>query len=138
MSRRRIADDAAEHLGLSRLHPAAELLLPCDTGMPGVCAQGVTECQIGAGITCKPTIRSSPETCNNLDDDCDGVIDNGCPIDQRPLSTRTVSSTSPLYGSTSEVSRVTFTDACPDGQVTFGPEAYPPGSWDADAVRGEL
>jgi len=51
--------------------------MPCDTGMQGVCAQGVTECQIGAGITCKPTIRSSPETCNNLDDDCDGMVDNG-------------------------------------------------------------
>jgi len=51
--------------------------MPCDTGMLGVCAQGVTECQIGAGITCKPTIRSSPEKCNNLDDDCDGMVDNG-------------------------------------------------------------
>src|SRR3954471_11141534 len=25
------------------------------------------------------------EQCNGVDDDCDGVIDNGCPIDQRPL-----------------------------------------------------
>ena len=24
---------------------------PCDTGMPGVCARGVTQCQVGAGIT---------------------------------------------------------------------------------------
>ena len=29
---------------------------PCDTGMPGVCSQGVTECQVGAGIICKPAV----------------------------------------------------------------------------------
>ena len=29
---------------------------PCDTGMPGVCAQGVTQCQVGAGIICKPAV----------------------------------------------------------------------------------
>jgi MYXO-CTERM domain-containing protein len=50
---------------------------PCDTKMSGICAQGVTECQIGAGIVCKPASRPQTETCNNLDDDCDGVVDNG-------------------------------------------------------------
>ncbi len=64
--------------------------------------------------------RCQPEQCNGRDDDCDGVIDNGCPIDQRPLSTRTVSTTSPIYGSVTEVMHVNFTDACPDGQVIIG------------------
>ena len=36
---------------------------PCDTGMPGVCAQGVTECQVGAGIICKPAvIKKAPRS----------------------------------------------------------------------------
>src|SRR4029079_4934821 len=50
---------------------------PCDTGMLGVGAQGVTECEVGAGITCKPAVRMSAEKCDNLDNDCDGIVDNG-------------------------------------------------------------
>jgi len=61
-----------------------------------------------------------PEQCNGRDDDCDGVIDNGCPIDQRPLSTRVVASTSATYGSVSEVMHVNFADTCPDGQAIVG------------------
>ncbi len=55
---------------------------PCDTGMPGVCAQGVTECQVGAGIICKPAVIKSAEKCDNLDNDCNGMVDDGdglCP-----------------------------------------------------------
>jgi hypothetical protein len=61
-----------------------------------------------------------PEQCNGRDDDCDGVIDNGCPLDLRPLATRTVAMTSPVYGSTTEASNTTFADSCPDGQVIVG------------------
>ena len=56
--------------------------MPCDTGMQGVCAQGVTECQVGAGIMCKPAIRPTTETCDNLDNDCDGMVDNNAPCPQ--------------------------------------------------------
>jgi hypothetical protein len=61
-----------------------------------------------------------PEQCNGRDDDCDGVIDDGCPLDLRPLATRTVAMTSPVYGSTTEVLNTTFADTCPDGQVIVG------------------
>ena len=75
----------------------------------------------GPGAADRPADAAcQPEQCNGRDDDCDGVIDNGCPIDQRPLSTRTVSSTSAVYGSTTEVMHGTFTDTCPDGQVMTG------------------
>jgi hypothetical protein len=49
----------------------------CDTGMPGVCAGGTTQCSMGGqNITCVPNIKASAETCNGLDDDCDGTVDN--------------------------------------------------------------
>jgi hypothetical protein len=67
-----------------------------------------------------PDAACRPEQCNGRDDDCDGVIDNGCPLDVRPLSTRTASTTSPVFGSLSEVLRGTFTDTCPDGQAIIG------------------
>jgi hypothetical protein len=54
----------------------------CDTGMMGVCARGVTECQVGAGIICKPAVTKSAEKCDNLDNDCNGIVDDGdglCP-----------------------------------------------------------
>jgi hypothetical protein len=61
-----------------------------------------------------------PEQCNGRDDDCDGVIDNGCPLDLRLLTTRIVAATSAVYGSVTEVGGVPFTDSCPDGQVIVG------------------
>jgi len=50
----------------------------CSTGLPGVCATGTTECISGA-IVCKQNNQPSAESCNNLDDDCDGSVDEGNP-----------------------------------------------------------
>lgn len=57
---------------------------PCDTGKPGVCAQGVTQCSTGGNTTCTQTVQPSPEKCDGLDDDCNGQVDDGnnlCPTD---------------------------------------------------------
>jgi MYXO-CTERM domain-containing protein len=49
----------------------------CDTGMPGICAGGTTQCANGGMSTkCRQDIQARAEVCNLLDDDCDGVIDN--------------------------------------------------------------
>src|SRR5207237_1264477 len=50
--------------------------LACNTGQPGVCSAGTTSCSGGA-ITCNQNQQPSPETCNGLDDDCDGAVDEG-------------------------------------------------------------
>jgi hypothetical protein len=52
----------------------------CDTGQKGACALGVTECS-GGSVTCKPVLGSKAETCNGVDDDCNGKVDDGatCP-----------------------------------------------------------
>ncbi len=52
----------------------------CDTGRPGVCSYGVTKCQ-GAALACVPVEGGGAEQCDGLDNDCDGMTDDGatCP-----------------------------------------------------------
>ena len=48
---------------------------PCDTGVPGICANGLTACQAGV-VDCQQTTQPAQEQCNTgLDEDCDGEID---------------------------------------------------------------
>jgi len=51
---------------------------PCDSQEVGVCTPGKWVCQDGLKV-CKPNIApgSKAETCNGLDDDCNGVADDG-------------------------------------------------------------
>jgi hypothetical protein len=62
---------------------------PCDTGLKGACAVGHTDCQIGTEPpACRPVIQPGVEICDNVDNDCDGVIDNGeglCPDPDKPI-----------------------------------------------------
>ncbi len=56
---------------------------PCDTGKPGVCGPGINKCK-GGGLECVGQVMAAPtETCNGLDDDCNGQTDEGelCPVD---------------------------------------------------------
>jgi hypothetical protein len=46
----------------------------CVTGLQGVCAAGTKAC-IGGALACLPNAQPSAETCNGVDDNCDGAID---------------------------------------------------------------
>jgi hypothetical protein len=48
----------------------------CDTGELGRCASGVTVCTSVGAMICSSFFSPSPETCDGVDEDCDGVVDN--------------------------------------------------------------
>ncbi len=48
----------------------------CSTGLPGPCGAGQFQC-IGGALTCVQTVMPQPEVCNGVDDDCNGLIDDG-------------------------------------------------------------
>ena len=49
----------------------------CDGIDSDVCMRGQVACNGSGGVTCVNDMPNSTEICNNADDDCDGVIDNG-------------------------------------------------------------
>ncbi len=53
----------------------------CDTALDGACSVGVTGCDENGDIVCLPVIEPGDqvETCNSLDDDCDGPADEDNP-----------------------------------------------------------
>ncbi len=52
--------------------------LGCTTGLMGPCAAGTNACQ-GGVIVCEQTVSPQAETCDNVDNDCNGMIDDGNP-----------------------------------------------------------
>jgi len=50
---------------------------PCSTGSEGACGFGLLECQPGGGTLCVPQFQNSVEVCDNIDNDCNGKIDDG-------------------------------------------------------------
>lgn len=59
--------------------------LPCYTGPAtltgvGVCQAGHPNCVDGEFVSCVDEVLPGEEMCNGLDDDCNGVVDDGLPI----------------------------------------------------------
>jgi surface antigen len=50
--------------------------LPCDTGLKGPCAEGVLRCVAGS-LACPEVTKPSAELCDGVDNDCNGLVDDG-------------------------------------------------------------
>ena len=60
----------------------------CDTGQFGACAVGRTDCAINGQSACRAVLQPSAEICDNIDNDCDGFVDDGaglCPDSNTPI-----------------------------------------------------
>lgn len=47
----------------------------CDTGLQGVCAAGTYTACTDGNLICAQTLQPSPEVCDNLDNNCNGQVD---------------------------------------------------------------
>lgn len=83
--------------------------LPCDTGEPGVCGPGLQKCLDG-WVTCRRLIEPSDEVCDDMDNDCNGMVDDGAP--------QGMGQALPEFGA--RVDDFSFPMALPAGQVGHG------------------
>ncbi len=97
-----------------------------DAGASAACQPGTQTCTaIGGGQTgwssCQGEVVPTAETCNTVDDDCDGQVDGVCGVTmvlEGPYN-------GGLFGQTTGVSgAATKTVNCPDGGVLKGMRAY--------------
>lgn len=83
-------------------------------GQQGICATGVTSCVTDANKTasCDPVFKPLKETCNAIDDDCNGTVDDGDELCESGLT---------CYHGTCVADCATVGEfVCPDGQVCLG------------------
>lgn len=69
-----IDDDCDERIDESPV----EAGLDCDTGFAGVCSTGIQRCTEGV-LVCEQQNTLVDEICDDLDNDCDGEVDEGSP-----------------------------------------------------------
>lgn len=95
---------------------------PCGVKLPLPCKQGIQTCTAGQWGACLGEVKPTAEVCNNVDDDCDGKIDN---LDLRSCVSDTQSCQKDANG----------VYVC-KGRCKAGLQACVAGKW--DACKGEV
>src|SRR5262245_53368133 len=90
----------------------------------GACQRTVNQCVNGAPNTCVPAPPTA-ETCNDIDDNCDGTVDNGAFNDA--LEPNETCATFRLLNGVTEIS----------GPLTVNPTLYPSSDVDVFAILGQ-
>jgi MYXO-CTERM domain-containing protein len=110
----------------------------CMTTLPGVCKDGLQECVAGGQLMCKPVIKPSPEVCDGLDNDCNGMTDDKATCERDLICDRGVcvppcsmTEFPCSFGYTCTANKVCvenacLTKVCPEGQVCKGGQCSGP------------
>jgi hypothetical protein len=111
---------------------------PCFTGRPGLCRDGTFTC-VTQGTTvvrrCESTFVPRRETCNQVDDDCDGATDEQ-PSCLGPASL--VGLTGATYSAKRLTSTSTINTACQKSTPGVAVEAPAADAWDLSAPNAKL
>ena len=90
----------------------------------GACSRTVNRCNSGTQVTCTPGSPGT-ETCNAIDDNCNGVVDDGLPGD--------ASESNNTCGTTRALGTVNTSN--PGATMTLSRTVYPSGDYDFYSVR---
>jgi hypothetical protein len=105
----------------------------CQTGLPGVCANGKLRCVEGQFLTCQSDQGSAQETCGEgVDNDCDGDTDEGCPCAHDRCDTGAQLDPSCTSGGAIDPC---IQAICNNDPFCCDPVAEPDGEWDLTCVN---
>ncbi len=101
----------------------------------GECKKGVQNCKYGVWGSCVGETKPKTETCNGLDDDCDGTIDENCP-QIKTCSEQNGSICSAEENCSGNLLNASDTDRCCDAECTSPPTANTTGLKILDSGNG--
>ncbi|MFL5319407.1 MAG: hypothetical protein ACJ790_07100 [Myxococcaceae bacterium] len=92
---------------------------PTGTEGVGACHGGAQQCSASGWSNCEGEVIPKLEACNGLDDDCEGHVDEGCPV-AGALKLSRYPSEGSFFGNATGNATTTTRSTCPDGTLVRG------------------